>query len=115
MTLHGEASEYGRWGYLQERKYFDLYHFGQLQPGQCGHTVGTFPGAQRYLDRASLYPQDLQWQEQDVLRLCSGEIRREKQAKQQAYTVPDACYAGGKFQLRGKPSAARSPISSTIR
>ncbi len=34
-TLHGEASEYGRWSYLQERKYFDLYHFGQITPGQA--------------------------------------------------------------------------------
>ncbi len=99
-TLHGEVSEFGRVSAMQHRKYFDLYHFGQIQPGQVATPSELFqqPNATLY---GPVYIPKLYNGKNRTFFVFAVERLIEKQAKQQAYTVPDANELAGNFSFRG--------------
>lgn len=99
-TLHGEISEFGRVSSMQHRKYFDLYHFGQIQPGQTATPSELFQEPNATL-HGPVYIPKLYNGKNRTFFVFAVERLIEKQAKQQAYTVPDASMLAGNFSFAG--------------
>jgi hypothetical protein len=115
-TLHGEISEFGRVSAMQHRKYFDLYHFGQTQPGQVATPSELFQQPNGTL-HGPVYIPKLYNGKNRTFFVFAVERVIEKQAKQQAYTVPDAAELAGNFSFAGKGVAANQlydPLSTTL-
>ena len=100
-TLHGEVSEFGRVSAMQHRKYFDLYHFGQVQPGQVATPSELFQQPNATLHGPVYLPKIYNGKNRTFF-VFAVERLIEKQAKQQAYTVPDAGELAGNFAFAGK-------------
>jgi hypothetical protein len=117
-TLHGEASEYGRWSSLQQRKYFDLYKLGQQQPGQVAAASELFQEPNATLTGPVYLPKIYNGKNKTFF-LFAVERLDEKQAKQSAYTVPDANMLAGNFSFTGQTPAGTTvnplydPLSTT--
>ena len=114
-TLHGEISEFGRVSAMQHRKYFDLYHFGQIQPGQVATPSELFQEPNATL-HGPVYIPKLYNGKNRTFFVFAVERLIEKQAKQQAYTVPDANMLGGNFAFAGTGVTANQlydPLSTT--
>jgi len=103
-SVHGEASEYGRWSSLQQRKYFDLYKLGQLQPGQAAVATELFQEPNGTLT-GPVYIPKLYNGKNKTFFVFAVERLDEKQAKQSAYTVPDANEIAGNFGFVGQTPA----------
>jgi hypothetical protein len=103
-TIHGEASEFGRWSSLQQRKYFDLYKLGQLQPGQAAVATELFQEPNGTLT-GPVYIPKLYNGKNKTFFVFAVERLDEKQAKQAAYTVPDANELKGIFSFTGQTPA----------
>ncbi len=99
-TLHGEVSEFGRVSAMQHRKYFDLYHFGQIQPGQVATPSELFQQPNATLHGPVYLPKIYNGKNRTFF-VFAVERLIEKQAKQQAYTVPDANELAGNFSFAG--------------
>lgn len=99
-VLHGELSEFGRVSVMQHRKYFDLYHFGQLQPGQVATPSELYQQPNATLHGPVVIPKLYNGRNRTFF-VFAVERLIEKQAKQQAYTVPDAAERSGNFSLAG--------------
>ena len=102
-TLHGELSEYGRISAMQHRKYFDLYAFGQQQPNQVATPSELFQQPNATLHGPVYIPKIYNGKNKTFF-VFAVERLIEKQAKQQAYTVPDAAMLAGNFSFAGKLS-----------
>src|ERR1035438_1612599 len=114
-SVHGEASEYGRWSSLQQRKYFDLYKLGQLQPGQAAVATELFQDPNGTLT-GPVYIPKLYNGKNKTFFVFAVERLDEKQAKQSAYTVPDANMLAGNFSFAGQGVTANplyDPLSTT--
>ncbi|HYW44076.1 MAG TPA: carboxypeptidase-like regulatory domain-containing protein [Bryobacteraceae bacterium] len=114
-TLHGEVSEFGRVSAMQHRKYFDLYHFGQVQPGQVATPSELFQEPNATL-HGPVYIPKLYNGKNKTFFVFAVERLIEKQAKQQAYTVPDAAELAGDFSFGGHGVTANplyDPLSTT--
>jgi hypothetical protein len=114
--VHGEASEYGRWSSLQERKYFDLYHFGQLQPGQVATPSELFQQPNGTLTGPVYIPKIYNGKNKTFF-VFAVERLDEKQAKQAAYTVPDAAELTGNYSFAGHGVTANplyDPLSTAL-
>ena len=114
-TLHGEMSEFGRVSAMQHRKYFDLYHFGQQQPGQVATPSELFQQPNATL-HGPVYLPKLYNGKNKTFFVFAVERLIEKQAKQQAYTVPDASMLAGNFSFAGKGVTANplyDPLTTT--
>jgi hypothetical protein len=113
-TLHGEVSEFGRVSAMQHRKYFDLYHFGQVQPGQVATPSELFQQPNATL-HGPVYIPKLYNGKNRTFFVFAVERLIEKQAKQQAYTVPDANMLAGNFSFPGSGVTANQlydPLST---
>ncbi len=113
-TLHGEISEFGRVSAMQHRKFFDLYHFGQVQPGQVATPSELFQQPNATL-HGPVYLPKLYNGKNRTFFVFAVERLIEKQAKQQAYTVPDAAELAGDFSFAGHGVAANQlydPLST---
>ncbi|HEY4087925.1 MAG TPA: carboxypeptidase-like regulatory domain-containing protein, partial [Bryobacteraceae bacterium] len=97
-TLHGEISEFGRVSAMQHRKYFDVYRFGQIQPGQTATPSELFMQPNATLS-GPVYIPKLYHGRNKTFFLFAVERVIEKQAKQQAYTVPDPAELTGDFSF----------------
>ncbi|SPE28767.1 conserved exported hypothetical protein [Candidatus Sulfopaludibacter sp. SbA3] len=114
-TLHGEVSEFGRASALQHRKYFDLYHFGQIQPGQVATPSELFQQPNATIHGPVYIPKIYNGKNKTFF-VFAVERLIEKQAKQQAYTVPDASELAGNFSFAGHGVSANQlydPLSTT--
>ena len=114
-TLHGEISEFGRVSAMQHRKYFDLYHFGQVQPGQVATPSELFQQPNATL-HGPVYIPKLYNGKNRTFFVFAVERLIEKQAKQQAYTVPDASMLAGNFSFAGHGVTANplyDPLTTT--
>ncbi len=114
-TLHGEVSEFGRVSAMQHRKYFDLYHFGQVQPGQVATPSELFQEPNFTLHGPVYLPKIYNGKNRTFF-VFAVERLIEKQAKQQAYTVPDANELAGNFSLAGTGATANQlydPLTTT--
>jgi hypothetical protein len=100
-TVHGEASQFGRWSSLQQRKYFDLYKLGQLQPGQVAVASELFQEPNGTLTGPVYIPHIYNGKNKTFF-VFAVERLDEKQAKQAAYTVPDANELAGNFSFAGQ-------------
>jgi hypothetical protein len=115
-TLHGEISEFGRVSAMQHRKYFDLYHFGQIQPGQVATPSELFQQPNATL-HGPVYIPKLYNGKNKTFFVFAVERLIEKQAKQQAYTVPDAAELAGNFSFAGHGVTANQlydPLSTAL-
>jgi hypothetical protein len=115
-TLHGEISEFGRVSAMQARKYFDLYRFGQQQPGQVATPSELFQQPNATL-HGPVYIPHLYNGKNRTFFVFAVERVIEKQAKQQAYTVPDAQMLAGDFSFAGKgvtPNQLYDPLSTAL-
>jgi hypothetical protein len=115
-TLHGEISEYGRVSAMQQRKYFDLYKLGQQQPGQVAVASELFMQPNATL-HGPVYIPKLYDGRNRTFFVFAVERVIEKQAKQAAYTVPDANELAGNFSFPGQGVAANQlyyPQSTTL-
>ena len=113
-SLHGEASEYGRWSSLQQRKYFDLYKLGQQQPGQVAAASELFQEPNATLTGPVFLPKIYDGRNKTFF-VFAVERLDEKQAKQAAYTVPDANELAGNFSFAGQGVTANplyDPLST---
>ncbi len=108
-TLHGEISEFGRVSAMQHRKFFDLYHFGQVQPGQVATPSELFQEPNATLTGPLTIPK-IHNGKNKTFFVFAVERLIEKQAKQSAYTVPDAQELMGNFSFAGKGVANPNPI-----
>ncbi|HKD05480.1 MAG TPA: TonB-dependent receptor [Bryobacteraceae bacterium] len=99
-TLHGEISMFGRVSAMQDRKYFDLYRFGQQQPGQVATPSELFMQPNATL-HGPVYIPKLYNGKNKTFFVFAVERVIEKQAKQQAYSVPDAQELMGNFSFAG--------------
>ncbi len=114
-TLHGEVSEFGRVSAMQHRKYFDLYHFGQIQPGQVATPSELFQQPNATLHGPVYIPKVYNGKNRTFF-VFAVERLIEKQAKQQAYTVPDASELRGNFGFAGTGVTANQiydPLSTS--
>jgi len=112
--LHGEISEFGRVSAMQHRKYFDLYRFGQQQPGQVATPSELFQQPNATLHGPVYIPKIYNGKNRTFF-VFAVERLIEKQAKQQAYTVPDADELAGNFAFAGKginPNQLYDPLST---
>jgi hypothetical protein len=100
-TLHGEISEFGRVSAMQQRKYFDLYALGQQQPGQVAVASELFMQPNATL-HGPVYIPKLYDGRNKTFFVFAVERVIEKQAKQSAYTVPDANMLAGNFSFAGQ-------------
>ncbi len=105
-SLHGEISEFGRVSAMQQRKYFDEDRFGQPQPGLTNAPSELFQQPNATLS-GPIYIPKIYHGKNKTFFLFAVERVIEKQAKQQAYTVPDAQGARGKLQLFGRRRPGR--------
>ncbi|HZL55435.1 MAG TPA: carboxypeptidase-like regulatory domain-containing protein [Bryobacteraceae bacterium] len=115
-TLHGEISEFGRVSAMQHRKYFDLYHFGQQQPGQVATPSELFMQPNATLHGPVYIPHIYNGKNRTFFVFAVERVI-EKQAKQQAYTVPDAQELMGNFSFAGHgvtPNQLYDPLSTTL-
>jgi hypothetical protein len=113
-TVHGEASEFGRWSSLQQRKYFDLYKLGQQQPGQVAAASELFQEPNATLTGPVYIPKIYNGKNKTFF-VFAVERLDEKQAKQSAYTVPDANMLAGNFSFAGQGVTANplyDPLST---
>ena len=113
--LHGELSEFGRVSAMQHRKYFDKYAFGQIQPGQVATPSELFQEPNATL-HGPVYIPKLYNGKNKTFFVFAVERLIEKQAKQQAYTVPDAAMLSGNFSFAGQGVVANplyDPLSTT--
>jgi hypothetical protein len=99
-TVHGEASDFGRWSSLQQRKYFDLYKLGQQQPGQVAAASELFQETNATLTGPVYLPKIYNGKNKTFFVFAMDRLQ-EKQAKQSAYTVPDANELAGNFGFAG--------------
>ncbi len=99
--LHGEISEFGRVSAMQQRKYFDLYALGQQQPGQVAVASELFMQPNATLS-GPVYIPKLYDGRNKTFFVFAVERVIEKQAKQSAYTVPDANELMGNFSFAGQ-------------
>ncbi|MDP9169870.1 MAG: carboxypeptidase regulatory-like domain-containing protein, partial [Acidobacteriota bacterium] len=100
-ALHGEVSEFGRVSAMQHRKFFDIYHFGQQQPGQVATPSELFQQPNASLNGPVYIPKLYNGRNRTFFVFAVERVI-EKQAKQQAYTVPDAQMLAGDFSFAGK-------------
>jgi hypothetical protein len=115
-TLHGEISEFGRVSAMQQRKYFDLYALGQQQPGQVAVASELFMQPNATLSGPVYIPKIYNGKNKTFFVFAVERVI-EKQAKQQAYTVPDAAELMGNFSFAGQGVAANQlyyPNSTTL-
>jgi len=115
-TLHGEISEFGRVSAMQHRKYFDLYAFGQQQPGQVATPSELFQQPNATLHGPVYIPKIYNGKNRTFFVFAVERVI-EKQAKQQAYTVPDAQMLAGNFSFAGKgvtPNQLYDPLSTAL-
>ncbi len=115
-VLHGEISEYGRVSALQHRKYFDKYAFGQQQPGQVATPSELFQQPNATL-HGPVYIPKLYDGRNRTFFVFAVERVIEKQAKQQAYTVPDAAELAGNFSFAGTgatPNQLFDPLTTVL-
>jgi hypothetical protein len=115
-TLHGEISEFGRVSAMQHRKYFDLYHFGQQQPGQVATPSELFQQPNATLSGPIVIPKIYNGKNRTFFVFAVERVI-EKQAKQQAYTVPDAAELAGDFSFAGHgvtPNQLYDPLSTAL-
>ena len=115
-TLHGEISEFGRVSAMQHRKYFDLYRFGQQQPGQAATPSELFQQPNATLHGPVYIPKVYDGRNRTFFVFAVERVI-EKQAKQQAYTVPDAQMLAGDFSFAGKgvtPNQLYDPLSTAL-
>ncbi len=113
-SLHGEVSEFGRVSAMQHRKFFDLYHFGQQQPGQVATPSELFQQPNATL-HGPVYIPKLYNGKNRTFFVFAVERLIEKQAKQAAYTVPDAKMLAGNFGFAGTGATANQlydPLST---
>ncbi len=114
--LHGEISEFGRVSAMQQRKYFDLYALGQQQPGQVAKASELFQQPNATLSGPVFIPKIYNGKNKTFF-LFAVERVIEKQAKQAAYTVPDANELMGNFSFAGTgatPNQLYYPNSTTL-
>ncbi len=115
-TLHGELSEFGRVSAMQQRKYFDLYALGQQQPGQVAKASELFMQPNGTISGPVYIPKIYNGKNRTFFVFAVERVI-EKQAKQQAYTVPDAAELAGNFSFAGQGVAANQlyyPNSTTL-
>ena len=117
-TAHGEASDFGRWSSLQQRKYFDLYRLGQQQPGQVAAASELFQETNATLTGPVYIPKIYNGKNKTFFVFAMDRLE-EKQAKQSAYTVPDANMLAGNYSFAGQTPAGTvvnqlyDPLSTT--
>ncbi len=113
-ALHGEISEFGRVSAMQHRKFFDLYRFGQIQPGQVASPSELFQQPNATISGPVYLPKVYNGKNKTFF-VFAVERLIEKQGKQQAYTVPDAAMLSGDFSFAGKgvtPNQLYDPLST---
>ena len=113
-TIHGEISEFGRVSAMQHRKFFDKYAFGQIQPGQVATPSELFQQPNATLSGPVYIPHIYNGKNKTFF-VFAVERLIEKQAKQQAYTVPDANMLAGNFSFPGQGVTANQlydPLST---
>ena len=113
-TLHGEVSEFGRVSAMQQRHYFDEYHFGQIAPGQIAPTSELFQQPNATLSGPVYIPKVYHGKNKTFF-LFAVERVIEKQGKQTTTSVPDLNELAGNFSFAGKGVAANQlydPLST---
>ena len=116
-ALHGEVSEFGRVSAMQQAHYFDLYRYGQIQPGQAATPSELFQQPNATLS-GPVYIPKIHDGRSKTFFVFAVERVIEKQAKQQAYTVPDANELAGNFSFLGNGGPAANqlydPLTTTL-
>lgn len=99
-TLHGEVSEFGRVSAMQQRHYFDEYHFGQIAPGQTAPTSELFQQPNATLS-GPVYIPKIYHGKNKTFFLFAVERVIEKQGKQTTTSVPTLNELAGNFGFAG--------------
>ena len=108
-TLHGEVSEFGRVSAMQQRHYFDEYHFGQIAPGQIAPTSELFQQPNATLSGPVFIPKIHDGRNKTFF-LFAVERVIEKQGKQTTTSVPDLNELAGNFSFPQLVGAVANPL-----
>ena len=111
-TLHGEVSEFGRVSAMQHRKYFDLYHFGQIQPGQVATPSELFQQPNATLHGPVYIPKLYNGKNRTRFCVRRGASPSKSRLSSRRIRFQTPTCSPGTFPSRAK---GWPPISSTIR
>jgi hypothetical protein len=110
--LHGLISEYGRWGALQHRRFFQIYQWGQEQPVyKSNGTLDYVKKGDRLLFQmpdgnisGPIYIPKIYDGRNKSFFLFAFQRLIEKQGIQNTYTVPTAAMKQGDFSFAERPT-----------